>query len=86
MTEAPLDPMAPYVVKPQMRPYVCPPRPGVEHARLVYADEDGKLVAVDLLLRDLAHLLHTGAQSLADVTQMGATKQPRPSEPLQEDA
>lgn len=68
MGDAPLDPMAPYVIRPQMRAYICPPRPGVEHARLIYAGEDGKLVAIDLPVRDLAHLLHTGAQALADVT------------------
>lgn len=67
MAESALDPMAPYVVKPQMRPYVCPPRPGVEHARLVYAGEDGKLVAIDLRPQDLTHLLHSGARALEDV-------------------
>lgn len=62
----PLDPMAPYVVRPQMRPYVCPPRPGNEHARLVYADESGRLVAIDLPVKDLAHLVHSAALALAE--------------------
>ncbi len=65
----PLDPMAPYVVRPQMRPCVCPPRPGNEHARLVYADEAGRLVAIDLPVTDLAHLVHLGALALADAAQ-----------------
>lgn len=68
MAEGPLDPMAPYVIKPQMRAYICPPRPGVENARLIYAGEDGKLVAIDLRPKDLTHLLHTGAQALEDLT------------------